>query len=304
MSGVIELREGDTTCGIAPAMGCSITHFRTIAGGVPMDWMRPYDPHHAETVPSAASGCFPLVPYSGRIADGVLFWRKREYRLPIGLLGDAHALHGTGWVSPWEACGITRSAAEFVHACSGADWPFPFEAVLRFEVAERALRVVMGIANLGDEDMPVGLGLHPIYSGRGLRLRANAATVWNIDDRKLFAGRAAVEPPWDFRNGAPLLGTALEHGFSGWDGTFELTWPDREEVLTVAASQPLRHLVVYTRAYGERGDGFVCVEPVSHSVDAFNLAVRGIPHTGTLTLAAGQNLSAEVEFRVDGLSAH
>lgn len=300
MTSIIELRAGTTSCGIAPDIGCAVTHFRTGAEGAKLDWLRPYDATRSASVPSAEAGCFPLVPYSGRIANGVLSWRGRRYSLPTGLLGDPHALHGTGWVSAWRVRSVGVDSAEFVHAYSGADWPFPFEATLNFSLVEGALGVSIAVTNTGTAEMPAGLGLHPIFAGRDISLRAAAATVWNIDDNKLFAGKSPAAPPWDFLVGAPLRGTQLEHGFSGWDGAFEITWPNRRSALVVTASEHLRHLVIYSRAYDDTNEDFVCVEPVSHSVDGFNLSESGIEDTGTLALSPGETCSAGVEFTITG----
>jgi aldose 1-epimerase len=60
----------------------------------------------------------------------------------------------------------------------------------------------------------------------------------------------------------------------------------------VLADPVLGHLVIYT----PEGENFFCVEPVSHSVDAFNLAEAGVPDTGTVVLDPGESLRGRVEF--------
>ena len=69
------------------------------------------------------------------------------------------------------------------------------------------------------------------------------------------------------------------NGFSGWNGQVALEWPESRTRLTMAADVGLRHLVVYTPP----GADFFCVEPVSHSVDAFNLAEQGVPGFAALS---------------------
>lgn len=102
---------------------------------------------------------------------------------------------------------------------------------------------------------------------------------------------------WDFSKGLPVAGTDLGHCLSGWDGRFELRWSDRDERLRVVASDMLRHLVIYSRMY-DGGSGFAAVEPVSHSVDAFNLADAGDRQTGAQVLDPGDTLAGSVRFEI------
>jgi aldose 1-epimerase len=41
---------------------------------------------------------------------------------------------------------------------------------------------------------------------------------------------------------------------------------------------------------------FFCVEPVSHCIDAFNLAAKGMGDTGMRVLASGESWEATVHF--------
>ncbi len=141
--------------------------------------------------------------------------------------------------------------------------------------------------------MPAGLGLHPYFVATPqARLTFGADRVWLVDDGNLFDRVAPVPPRWDFGGGRAVAGTGLVNGFTGWDGRAVVEWPEWRARLTLTAGPSLRHLVVYTPL----GADFFCVEPVSHSVDAFNLAARGVPDTGTLVLAPGETLRGRVEF--------
>jgi aldose 1-epimerase len=100
-------------------------------------------------------------------------------------------------------------------------------------------------------------------------------------------------PPAD--DGDNLDLTDLVNGFAGWSGTAEVVWPERGAHLRIEAGPPLSHLVVYTPP----GQDFFCVEPVSHSVDAFNLEARGAaPDNGTTVLAPGGTMTGSARFTV------
>jgi aldose 1-epimerase len=101
-----------------------------------------------------------------------------------------------------------------------------------------------------------------------------------------------VPARFDFTAELPVAGTGLVNGFTGWDGRAVIDWPEWEARLTMTASPALRHLVIYSPP----GEPCVCIEPVSHSVDAFNLAAQGVPDTGTVVLRSGEALRGEVRF--------
>jgi aldose 1-epimerase len=44
------------------------------------------------------------------------------------------------------------------------------------------------------------------------------------------------------------------------------------------------------------GEDFLCVEPVSHCTDAFNMAAAGATDTGSRVLAPGERFEARVTF--------
>jgi aldose 1-epimerase len=81
---------------------------------------------------------------------------------------------------------------------------------------------------------------------------------------------------------------ALDNGFVDWRRRAVIGWPELRARVTITAEAPLDFLVVYTPA----ARPFMCVEPVSHVTDAFNLAARGRTDTGMRVLASGETLRA------------
>lgn len=294
---VITLNAGGLTCVIAPDVGCAIARFASTGGRFgTFDWFRRASVEPQEPVRALDMSCFPLVPYSGRIAGGRLTTPHGQETLPTGLTGDPNALHGVGWIRAWSMEEVQPRRARFGLAGNDREWPFAFEATQTFELAEDALHVSLALRNADRRTMPAGIGLHPYFAGTGITLFADYDTLWQTDTAKLFERKSAVPPRWNAAAGMDLAGSELEHGFSGWNGRATLRWPDRPARLAIEASDMLRHLVLYTRPYGADGAGFCCVEPVSHSVDAFNLAAKGVADTGTVLLAPDEVLAGTVSF--------
>lgn len=71
-----------------------------------------------------------------------------------------------------------------------------------------------------------------------------------------------------------------------------IEWPELRARVVMTAEAPLDCLVVYTPV----GRSFLCVEPVSHVTDAFNLAEAGVKDTGMKILAPGETLRAAISL--------
>ena len=93
-----------------------------------------------------------------------------------------------------------------------------------------------------------------------------------------------MPPEWDFSAPRRVDAVPLDNCFDGWDGRATIVWPRRRLGLRLEATEPFRHLVIYTPPQRP----FFCVEPVSHANGAI-AATR---------LAAGGVLSGTVVFKI------
>ncbi len=96
----------------------------------------------------------------------------------------------------------------------------------------------------------------------------------------------------DPRQGIIADRTSLDHAFAGWTHRAVVEWPERKARLVMTADPSLSTLIIYSPP----GKEFVCAEPVSHCVDAFNLAASGVPDTGMRTLKPGESWTTWVRF--------
>lgn len=103
-------------------------------------------------------GCYPMVPYAGRVRDAMLMFDGRIHDLRPN--GGRHSLHGTVFDTPWEIVDVSPSTATFTTTL-GDDWPFPATVVHRIETDERG--VTMRLMVHADVAQPVQVGWHPWF---------------------------------------------------------------------------------------------------------------------------------------------
>jgi aldose 1-epimerase len=288
---LVRLRSGDFALDLCPRWGGAIAAFRKADRPL----LRPAGATFLRRGDPRLAACFPLVPFSNRIADARFSFQGRAYDLDRNFPPEPHAIHGYGWQKPWEVAEASPSRAEltFRHAVSGT--PFDYRARQVFALRENGLEVALEVTNVGDGPMPAGIGLHPYFPRtEDVTLRARLDHVWLPDERKIPQQRVTLPAAWDFARRLRLAPLDLDHCFGGWDGRAELHWPETDLTLVIEAAPPLRHLVIYVPP----GQDFFCIEPVSHVNDGFNLLERGVEGTGVRVLASGETLGGTLRLRV------
>ncbi|WP_433667569.1 aldose 1-epimerase [Nocardia sp. CA-136227] len=243
----VTLRSADAAVHLTPDNGGRIRGL-TVAGH---ELLLDGDPH----------GSFPMVPWCGRLRDGVLHHAGHSYPFPRD--APPHALHGLGWTRAWTVTAATETTAE-LSLDLGAPWPFGGTATQRISIDDRGLDLEMTISAAA-MDFPAQAGWHPWFR------------------RTLSAGDAPVRidfaPSWQELRGADYLpsGERIAPRPGPWDDCFgmpegvdvTLTWPGR---LELRITSPVQWVVVYD----ERLEG-VCVEPQSGPPDGLNT----LPYTVT-----------------------
>lgn len=254
-------------------------------GGALFDWRFAHKPLLR---PVKGVGCFPLIPYANRIANGKFRWRGFACQVPLNFGDHPHSIHGIGWQRSWkiEGSGSDHARLTLVHDGFGG-WPFRFTAEQYFELGPDFLRVELRMTNRHTETAPAGLGLHPYFRRpAGATLRFNAETVWLNDPTQLPIGQSAIPPALAHAEGREVGSIRLDNCFSGWDGVATLGLGFA--TMTIEATDAFRHLQVYV----PEGEDFFCVEPQTHRPDAINT-----PNAMT-ALPPGETLSGSITFRM------
>ena len=296
MTATIELRAGAARLTLAPDIGGAIAAYEWNDKPI----LRPTSADALSVGDVRSFSSYPLIPFSNRIADATLRWGGKAYPLPRYLPGVAHAIHGNGWRRVWNV--VERSprqaTLELVHDAAGDDareWPFPYQARQKLDLAGDALTLTLTILNTGDAPSPFGLGWHPFFPRDTATILGFAASrVWQTDPTLLPTRLDPIPPAWDFGVPRPIAATTLDNCFEGWRPPAMLHWPDRGLTAAISADAACPYLVVFIPPDRD----YLAVEPVTHMTDAFNRAVAGQPDTGTRVLAPGARFSCTMRISV------
>lgn len=287
------LSHGAFRLDLAPELGGVVTAFSSTHEESERHWMRPASLQDLKREGAIHASCYPLVPFSNRIAHGRFNFEGRDVALPPDPLLPPHAIHGHGWRAAWDTTERNEASILLKYRHGPGNWPWDYEATQRFALEDSGLRIEMTLSNLSDTTMPAGVGLHPYFpKGDGVQVKAKVSKAHLGDETLLPVAKSkehgAIAP---LAAGGPLPG-GLDLCFEGWDGVAEIRWPDEGRGLRISAEGPLRHLVVFTPPDSD----YFCVEPVSHCVNAVNLNPLDWGETGLVHLAPSAVLSASVFF--------
>lgn len=202
------------------------------------------------SVPGTAWGCYPMVPWAGRIRRGRFSFRGTEHQLPINF-GD-HAIHGVGFDSRWEVGdGVGPGVRLELDLSTDARWPFGGHVVQDLTLEAAAIVLTMRVT-ADDRAFPVSFGWHPWFR-KPTRLDFHPARMFRKDDDGIAVDELVEVPP------------------GPWDDCFTNTLPVGLTVdgVDLRLSSDCTNWVVY-----DQRSHATCVEPQTGPPDAFTIAPR------------------------------
>jgi aldose 1-epimerase len=281
---LLELRRAGALCRIEPAEGGRIVSL--VIGGAE----RILPKTRARAVrPPIYWGCYAMVPWAGRLANGRIPTADGEVRLQPNL--PPSAIHGLGFDKEWMIVEQSEAAVTMKCALRGHGWPFGGEARQVVRLEPDALALELELADYTRAG-PAGLGWHPWFlrpAAGDMAVRLDASEVLVLDADNVPTGKVRrVAEAEDLRQGPPLADRRLDHVYVGARGPAILRWPDLE--LAMESDKSLTTVVVHTPPEG------ICVEPQTMWPNAPLLAARGVPRTGLRTLAPGERFAAHTRW--------
>ena len=229
------------------------------------------------------SGCFPLVPFSNRIADSMFSFGGRTVTLPANHPSnpDEPAMHGLGWREGWTVTDRQDNRLHLSLTMDAGTWPWAFTAEQSFALDGDTARFTLAITNRADTPMPAGLGFHPYFPRTPLtRLHALHRGEWQVDARRLPTVLDLRPDAIDWWLGQTAASRMVDTVYEQRRGPISILWPEQRLGLTMTPDDDLSCTVVYVPPDGD----FLCAEPVSHMTDSLNRPGIG---TGMRVLAPG-----------------
>ena len=274
---MVELAAGATVARIDPAAGGRLASL--VVGGV--ERILPQSVGARQT----SWGCFPMVPWPGRLAEGRIPTADGEVRLEPN--HGSSAIHGLGFDAAWTILERSDTAVRLSCELRGRGWPFGGVARQSVRLGPASLDLELEVGEYTRAG-PAGLGWHPWFTrprAGDLEVTLDAQRVLVLDADMIPTGEVrTVTGAEDLRAGPPLGDRRLDHVYVDPTGPAFVRWPDLE--LRIDFDRPLNTVVVHTPEKG------VCVEPQTMWPNAPILASNGLSGTGLRTLAPGDRLRA------------
>ena len=281
---MVELRRDEVVTRIDPAEGGRIVSL-VIAG---VERILPKSRARARQ-PPLYWGCYPMVPWAGRLSRGRIPTNDGEVRLEPNL--PPSAIHGLGFDKSWDIVEQSEAAVTMVCELRGLGWPFGGRASQTLRMGTKSLELELRVGDYTRAG-PAGLGWHPWFtrpSGGDIEVRVDSSEVLVLDADLVPTGEVrAVARSEDLRSGPPLGDRRLDHIYVRAKGPAVVRWPDLE--LRIEYDTSLQTVVVYTPPEG------ICVEPQTMWPNAPLLAASGVQGTGLRTLEPGHTLTAATRW--------
>jgi aldose 1-epimerase len=290
----IRIAAGSLVAEILPSLGGGVASFDLLRGGRKTEIFRSR-PKGGTDDPNFL-GLYVLIPWSNRISGRGFNFDGTFHPLLPNAAGEPCPIHGDGWLAPWQL--LAKSSRSVTLNRETAEiGPYRYRAVLDYALDAGGMTVALTATNLAAIALPFGLGFHPwLPRTPATTLRAPAETVWLEDSRHLPTERVPVQirSDWDFTSYRSLPDGWINNGFLGWNGRASIRWEDRALALEIEASPLLSNFLLYSPGAGAP---FFCFEPVTHAVDAHNLAPGPEAH-GLVVLAPEKSMTVQCRFSV------
>jgi aldose 1-epimerase len=301
---------------IAPTLGATCFEYRVKHEGTPRHILEPPPslPKFAERL--TGYGTPILFPFPNRIRDGKWTYRGETYQFADSGPGRNH-IHGLVFTRPWQVVAVsvepdsascTMTFDSLDHDEIGEQYPFPFQLMVTYTLRDSSLSLRFSATNVGDTDMPMGVGFHPYFSApiaaetdpSDCAVTVPADAYWELDAFLPTGSVKDVAGDYDLRGGRPVEGMKFDDVFTQVvlddDGVSRCIIDDKGIGLrTVVESDAIfRELVVYTPP-GRRS---ICFEPYTCPTDGPNLAAQGMS-VGLIELGPEQTFTGTMRIVVD-----
>ena len=256
-----------------------------------------------------------LFPFPNRIRQGKFTFEGKEYSFTLQNHHDGAGnwIHGFVCKRPWNVEEYSESEKLGAYLRCSFDstrfpeideqFPFPFLITVTYSLKDGTLTVDADIKNIGNNNMPMGFGIHPYFraplgkdsSAADCTIHVPANKYWELAEKLPTGKILPVEGKYDLRS--PQILEELEFDDVFTDLIFEsnvtrtiLNDTKAKIRIIVEADTLFREIVVYTPPRPS-----VCLEPYTCVTDAVNLHSKVID-AGLRILKSGETLHGKIRI--------
>ena len=250
-----------------------------------------------------------LFPFPNRIRGGRFTFEEKEYRFDK-VPGTPNSIHGLLLNQPYQVESVdTAGGASIVCRLDSREfpevmrqYPLPFEIRITHTLIETTLTLDINIRNIGDNNMPMGFGIHPYFrvplssksSVEQCLITVPASRRWELEELLPTGEISDLEEEADFRSGKPLGGRQFDDVLTGVILSGDVSHCVINDLdaglrMVLESDAQFRELVVYTPPNRPS----ICFEPYTCPTDAINLEARRID-AGVIVLEPGATFSGKI----------
>lgn len=258
----VTLEKGHLRLQIHPQDGARITSLQAFG----FDVLRQWEPHRK----AFQYGCFPMVPWAGRLGYATLNVGENRYALPANK--PPHALHGMACYSEW-AIAEQKKDLLTLRMPLNSPWPWRGEVLQTLWLEEDALFLRLEIHSAA-ESFPASAGWHPWFAKR----------IGHQNEESEL--QVLFDADWQEESGSDELptGKRIPPQPGPWDDCFgfssglnvRLLWPGKLSMLMTSDAQSL---IVF-----DKQPDATCVNPVTQAPNAINLTPHLVRADAPLTI--------------------
>ncbi len=287
---------------VLPRMGANLVSFQVDG----REFIH-FDPDRVLANGADMTGAFQMFPTPCRLAGSRYVFQGRE--IVQRKQGEEVFIHG---LVRDEVFATERRDGELVSALDITEnhpvyegFPFAGRLTTVHRIVPGGLEIHFSFENLGDSPAPVGYGLHPFWRIPGQRrdVLVQIPADYTMQLAELIpTGRLMrVEGTgYDWREPRSLQGVEIDAVFypKRPGDTAGITFADEGLRLVLQASENMKHMICYAPA----GQPFVCLENLTCSPNAPNLAGEGyVEESGLAVVAPGETWSGWIRYTVENV---
>jgi aldose 1-epimerase len=262
---------------LSPNAGASLRSIKITKNGISYELLSGGDKAHDPTGLPHGEGSFVMAPWVNRIRDGRLVTPDGIHELPMNQ--PPHAIHGLARDQEWTIKQQDESSVDLEIELR-EPWPYSGQIEYSLSLEGQSLVQTMRLIAAPDEvrPFPGSVGWHPWFNttlGTDLvTAQADIKAQWELDHTATVTGKLSVTDV------TKRIQAGTQFGIREVDGCFlrepngvaVLSWP--ELTLSMSGSETITHFMFFSPEHA------LCVEPQTCTVDAAQLAEKGLEDTG------------------------